>query len=562
MKNLLKKIILLISSTFLVLTSVLALPATAHAQTWYNQSFPEWYLKVYDENTSPPNEIFGERYTASQVQWVIYGFFSSVANAVTGNNTALVSCILSAAGEKTILLDTCKDGVSGIFQNIEDFFDLPKIRQGSLGSVWSLAFGFESRSFSGIGYVKKSLSKLTLIPEAKAQTTGFGFDALGTVQNIWKGVRNVAYLLFVVVVVVFSFMIMFRVKINPQTVISIQSALPKIIIAMILVTFSYAIAGFAVDLMYVITGLLATFLTLAGIGMGNIPTYWAISGQIPLVASVAGSFIILLYMFGYVILFAIAALAALAGTFLSLSIFGMITSIIMIVVWVWVIFLMLWYTVKIPFILIKALVQIYLSVIIAPIQIALGSMIPQIGFSAWFKNLMANLLTFPIVGTLFYLAFFFIMFSISTFFEVAIEQNVIFEIFGFNPKGILPGHLWSPPLLGSGAEMTSIIFMAISFGIIVLIPKATELAKALIMGEKFAFGTAMGEAAGAARTTWGKTVGPYANAADQFMSYNTAPNVYNWLQKQASKPGGSPTLAKIFDLLGKQAVQIKNKNVT
>ena len=512
MSTLLKKIILVFCTSFLLLSSSLPLAAAVHAQTWYNQSFPEWYLKVYDENSSPPNEIFGERYTATQVQWVIYGFFSNIANAVTGNNTALVSCILSAAGEKTILLNTCKDGVGGIFQKIGDFFDLPKIRQGSLKSVWPLALGFEGRSFSGIGYIKNSLNKLTLISEVKAQTTGFGFDALGTVQNIWKGVRNVAYLLFVVVIIVFSFMIMFRVKINPQMVISIQSALPKIIIAMILVTFSYAIAGLAVDLMYVVTGLLATFLTLAGIGVGNIPTYWAISGQIPLVESFAGSFIILLYMFGYAILFVIAALAALAGTFLSLSVFGMLASIIMIVVWVLVIILKLVYIVKIPLVLIKALVQVYLSVIVAPIQIALGSMIPQIGFGAWFKNLMANLLTFPIVGTLFYLAFFFIMFSISIFFEVAIEQNVIFEIFGFNPKGILPGHLWSPPLLGSGAEMTSIIFMAISFGIIVLIPKATELAKSLIMGEKFSFGTAMGEAMGPLRTGWGMTGAPVTRA--------------------------------------------------
>jgi hypothetical protein len=39
---------------------------------WYDQNFAEWYSQVYSDNT-PPNEIFGERYTAAQTQWVIYG---------------------------------------------------------------------------------------------------------------------------------------------------------------------------------------------------------------------------------------------------------------------------------------------------------------------------------------------------------------------------------------------------------------------------------------------------------------------------------------------------------
>ena len=35
-------------------------------------------------------------------------------------------------------------------------------------------------------------------------------------------------------------MIMFRSKLNPQTSVSIQLALPKIVVSLILVTFSYA----------------------------------------------------------------------------------------------------------------------------------------------------------------------------------------------------------------------------------------------------------------------------------------------------------------------------------
>ena len=49
---------------------------------------------------------------------------------------------------------------------------------------------------------------------------------------------------------------MFRAKINPQTVVTIQSAIPKAVVALILVTFSYAIAGLMIDLMYLLIGLI------------------------------------------------------------------------------------------------------------------------------------------------------------------------------------------------------------------------------------------------------------------------------------------------------------------
>ena len=48
---------------------------------------------------------------------------------------------------------------------------------------------------------------------------------------------------------------------SPQTIVTIQSALPKIVVTLILVTFSYAIAGFMVDLVYVVMGLFSQFFT-------------------------------------------------------------------------------------------------------------------------------------------------------------------------------------------------------------------------------------------------------------------------------------------------------------
>jgi len=66
-----------------------------------------------------------------------------------------------------------------------------------------------------------------------------------------------------------AFMIMFRVRISPQTVITVQSALPKIIFTLILITFSYAIAGFLIDLMYVVIGIFSFIVTQGGIFDGS-----------------------------------------------------------------------------------------------------------------------------------------------------------------------------------------------------------------------------------------------------------------------------------------------------
>ncbi|MCX6783854.1 MAG: hypothetical protein NT141_02195 [candidate division WWE3 bacterium] len=73
-----------------------------------------------------------------------------------------------------------------------------------------------------------------------------------TVLDLWKAFRNLAYLLFVIILVAFGFMVMFRHEIKPQTVITVQDALPKVVVCLLLITFSYPIAGFAIKLIPVL----------------------------------------------------------------------------------------------------------------------------------------------------------------------------------------------------------------------------------------------------------------------------------------------------------------------
>lgn len=499
MKILLKKISLFFLSFLILISSYLTILApSVHAQTWYNQNPFEWYVKVYDPDTSPPNEIFGERYTAAQVQWVVWSLMSmplTLLGNITGEDA--IMCIVKQIGANITDLKDCVTGTVTIINKITDKV-LPYMTAAAAPDsrpLYALVFDSSGRELSGIKYTKNLIKKFNPVSEVKAQ--GYGFQGLTWLQKYWAGFRNMAYALLVLIIIVFAFMIMFRVKLNPQTVITVQSALPKIIIAIILITFSYAIAGFAIDLMYVISGLFVILLKLAGFASANSNNAWYMISGTGAGYSIAGGFWVFFVMLGYAVIFFISAVWSFVTTIVGgASIFGAVVSVIFMLLAVWCLVLMIWYTLKIPYVLLKTLISFYVSVITAPVQILAGTIIPSMGFGAWFKRIMADILVFPVMGLLFWLAW-------STLWTSYAQAWRDLARGWWLPDS----QLWAPGIIGSAADMAGIIWLAISFGIIVLIPKVPELLKSMIMGEKFA-GTGIGEALGPIRQ-YGPGVGTY-----------------------------------------------------
>lgn len=113
---------------------------------------------------------------------------------------------------------------------------------------------------SGTMWVLNSLENAGIVPKTYA-AEGLGFGAIKPLANLWKIFRDFSYMLLVLVLLIIGFMIMFRMKINPQTVISIENALPKIIVTLLLITFSFAIVGFLIDLMYVLIAIAISLLS-------------------------------------------------------------------------------------------------------------------------------------------------------------------------------------------------------------------------------------------------------------------------------------------------------------
>ena len=86
---------------------------------------------------------------------------------------------------------------------------------------------------------------------------------------------NLAYLFFVIVMIIAGFMIMFRHKIGGQAMVTLGNVLPNVIIALVVATFSFAIAGLIIDFGGLIIGLIVDVFDLSDTatsiaGFGNL----------------------------------------------------------------------------------------------------------------------------------------------------------------------------------------------------------------------------------------------------------------------------------------------------
>lgn len=494
MSNIVKKLVISTLITIFVLIPIFTPIAHAQSETgkWYDQSFQEWYGKVYDPNT-PATEIFGERYTAAQVQWVIYGLFALMLRRA--DERGVVTCFMQAGTD-------CVEKINDLLSS------LPKRDLASQKNLPELLF--EDRPLSGITYFKNLARKFHIIPEAQAQA-GFGFNALDPVLPIWRVVRNITYSLFVFVILVVAFMIMFRVKISPQVVITVQSAIPKIAIGLILVTFSYAIAGFLVDIMYVVIALLSLVLSLAvqqasGLTAWGPTVYFETLTKGPFGTGIFG--FSALYAVFFIIsmvagLFGSNGIVGFIGSYISLvagflSFLASIITILMIIILLIAIFRIIW-------MLIKTFANILILTIFAPVLITLGIVVPNAGFGDWVRKFVSNLAVFPVTGFLFILAYTFCIYALVLVFQNFLPSGQGIEFITNLLEQFLAGTILGPvlapqfgegwpPLLGIGKSGVPLTLVGASLVIVFIIPKINEAIQAFIEGKPFAYGAAVGEA--------------------------------------------------------------------
>ena len=90
------------------------------------------------------------------------------------------------------------------------------------------------------------------------------------IANLWSRMRDLAYVFFVIVMIVIGFMIMFRSKLGGQTLVSLGNTIPNVILGLILVTFSFAIAGIIIDIGGIFTSVISSIFNDEGISIQRI----------------------------------------------------------------------------------------------------------------------------------------------------------------------------------------------------------------------------------------------------------------------------------------------------
>lgn len=356
-----------------------------------------------------------------------------------------------------------------------------------------------------------------------AYAQGLGFAALSPVLEAWKTFRNIAYLFFIVITLIIGFMIMFRQKVGSNA-ITAQQAIPKVIIALLAVTFSYAIAGLLIDIMYLFMFFIAAVfnykesfdksifslgweLITAGAGTAND----AISNLAERVIDIP-----ILDNLGAVEFLSGLTAALIVGIAILFAIF------------------------KLFFELLKTYVTIIISIVMAPLLLMFDAIPGRNSFGSWIKSLIANLAAFPTV-------------LIVLLIYRQLTQNASG---GYTEGGFSP-----PYLLGTFTDQAGVIPMLVGLGIILALPEAVTKVKSALGASEGPFGELLKAGWAAARAQTGRAAAvaaaPVLGGAGAYVGYKAADKIAGEMGLQ----GRERTLARLGGLgigagLGVRAPQI------
>lgn len=317
---------------------------------------------------------------------------------------------------------------------------------------------------SGVQYFADQFQKFNPVQPAYAQ--GIGFRALDPIADTWRKFRDASYVGFIIVFVVIGFMIMFRAKISPQAVATVQDTLPRVVIALILVTFSYALAGLMIDLMFLILNIV---IGLLGLGTrSNIIFEESIIGVI--IRSWPQVFVGVTTALVSLIDTALAGIPVLGG--LGGGILGIIAGIALLFVMV-----------RVFFMLLMAYISIILLTIFAPFFFLIQALPGNNGAMAWFRQMAANVSTFVVVGIMILLAAFIGNIGTIGAHDFSTGPDLSKEVIKF-------------PLLTGGFDPGA-IGRLIAFGFLLITPGAAQMVKEFL-GVKGIGGVGAGFAAAGA----------------------------------------------------------------
>lgn len=353
---------------------------------------------------------------------------------------------------------------------------------GMMGGMIAVLYTLPIHTTDYFNYLAQNFG---VVKPAYAQAVSF--DPLSPLIGLWTTFRNLVYLVFVLVFVFIGLAIMLRIKIDPRTVMSIENQIPKIIIGLLLVTFSFAIAGFLIDLMYVLIYLIFNIF-----GGGDLVKDTTNFKEVQIIFNSNNVLGVFNHFVGYsqvVIESAKGVQQVTQGVFTTtdlsaavsslnvaeiiksvpgLLISGIIGSLAGLIIAIAV----LWALFRLWFALIKAYVFLLIDIVLAPFMIVSGVFPGGMGFGGWLRDFLGNLSPFPVTIALFLLG--------KTFMEAFKSA---------------PTQTFVAPLIGNPGT-PDVISSLIGLGIILLAPEVVNMMRTAIKSPEFKYYSAIGQAIG------------------------------------------------------------------
>lgn len=483
--------------TALIITNIL-LPTSGFAQTQYNEVSS--YLPQTDPNV--PHNL------TTFTQGIVFGLISTTYCVLIGQDPLNTN-------NKCLQMDQLTGRIGYA----------PSGTGRSIGGALGLITGAISMTYNVpvhlnpyINYLTENFSPIgakRTYAATNPNEVGIGAQGLDPILAIWIAFRNISYLLIIIVFLILGIGIMFRVKIDPRTVMTLQNQIPKIIIGLLLITFSFAISGLLIDLTYVITGL---SLNIIGQALNdNVTPNVLITSPHPFAAADAvfqssGGLVGAIRIAGatvtdivHSILYSNANLAPLQLIELLFQVITIILcaigfiiagnpcgdaskwwsggGLVGIIVGIAVVIAAFTALFKFWISLINAYITIIFTVILAPLRILIGGLpgSPGGGFGGYLKDMIANLLIFPIS-----LAYLFIAGRIAAIVTTSSSLNLPMVRTG-SIDHTLASTTFILPMLPSGS-----IGPIIALAVILMLPKLPDVIKEMFKSKDI-FGTAIGQ---------------------------------------------------------------------
>jgi len=275
-------------------------------------------------------------------------------------------------------------------QRAEILRGVPVSEMSNPGAIHLLASGLDTMKEMPIPINSKTYFA-SINPFKKAEASGFDdLQSSGGLLELWVVLRNAAYALSVLVLVIVGFMIMLRVPLDPRTNVTVQMAIPRLIIALILITFSFAICGLMLDFGRLSLNLVQWVFAQVGIDWGGF----------------------ILKLIG-LILFTLAAGFVYGGP-AGIILFAVILALFILILVLWLAFKM-----------IARFAQFIILTAISPFIFLIAAVPGMEGVAiGWFKRQVSNILAIPAIIFMLGLAL------------IVVNSSIPAPVFGGNPLGI------------------------------------------------------------------------------------------------------------------------------